>query len=65
MCEQAGNSYMGVPEAAKKWEVPEEKVRKWCREGLVFEETTVCKYAEQDAPRRPWRIPIGAKCPER
>lgn len=42
--------YMGTKETAEKLKVKQSTVSAWCREGRI-------PYAEQDAPRSPWRIP--------
>lgn len=47
---------LGVPAFAKKFNVSEETVRKWCREGKI-------SGVEQDGKGRPWRIPDDAVPP--
>lgn len=44
--------YMGTKEASEKWQVNQNTISRWCREGRIPE-------AEQDAERSPWRIPIS------
>lgn len=43
--------FMGTSEAAKKWGVPQWKVQQACRSHKIDK-------AEQDAPGKPWRIPV-------
>ena len=43
--------FMGTSEAAKKWGVPQWKVSKACRNQRI-------EKAEQDAPGKPWGIPV-------
>ena len=48
---------IGTKEAAKRWSVTEDTVRKWCREGKV-------KGATQDKKGSPWHIPRDAEKPK-
>lgn len=48
--------YMGTSEAAEKWGCSRDKVSKLCREGKI-------NGAEQDGPRKPWRIPENTPNP--
>lgn len=48
----------GTKEFAKKWNVSQQTVSKWCREGKI-------PGATQDAKGSPWHIPIDAKDPRR
>ena len=48
--------YMGTSEAAKRWGVSQARVSQACRDKKI-------ENAEQDAPYKPWRIPIDAKNP--
>jgi len=47
---------MGTKEAAAKWNVSQNTVSKWCREGKI-------KGVEQDAKGSPWHIPKDAERP--
>jgi hypothetical protein len=47
---------MGTNKAAELWGCKQAAVSKLCREGKI-------KGAEQDAPGRPWRIPIDTPNP--
>ncbi len=47
---------MGTKEAAAKWNVRQETVSKWCREGKI-------KGANQDNIGSPWHIPKDAERP--
>ncbi|MCH5317013.1 MAG: DNA-binding protein [Eubacterium sp.] len=49
--------YMGTKEASEKWDMPQWKVQKLCREKKI-------PGAEQDAYGSPWRIPIDAVSPK-
>ena len=49
---------MGTREAAKKFEVSQKTVEKWCREGKL-------KGATQDKKGSPWHIPENAIPPKR
>ena len=49
--------YMGTSEAARRWGTERDMVSIWCRKGLI-------EGAEQDAPRKPWRIPDDAEKPK-
>lgn len=50
--------FMGTKVAAEKWGYTQSTIANWCRMGLI-------EGAEQDSKRRPWRIPINAKCPKK
>ena len=49
---------IGTKEAAKRWQVTEETIRKWCREGKI-------KGVTQDKKGSPWHIPQNAIKPSR
>ena len=49
-------SDMGTLEASKLWDVTQETVAKWCREGKILGAT-------QDKPGSPWHIPKDAQPP--
>lgn len=46
-------SNIGTKEAARRWNVTENTVRKWCREGKIYGAT-------QDKKWSPWHIPQDA-----
>ena len=48
----------GTSKFAKKWNVTQETVARWCREGKI-------PGATQDAKGSPWHIPPDAKDPRR
>lgn len=52
------NEFMGTSEAAEKWQMSQAYITKLCRDGKI-------KGAEQDAPGKPWRIPINAENPKK
>lgn len=52
---------MDTQEAAKKWGVTPEKVRRWCNDPEISKQIG----AEHDGKGRPWRIPIDAQKPNK
>lgn len=51
-------SDMGTKQAAEKWGVSQDTVRRWCTEGKV-------PGATQDKKGSPWHIPKNAQCPKK
>lgn len=49
---------VGVSVFAEKYNVSEDTVRRWCREGKI-------PGAEQDGKGKPWRIPEDAVPPQK
>lgn len=47
---------MGTSEASEKWGHSQAAISKACREGKIIG-------AEQDAPGKPWRIPVDTPNP--
>ena len=45
---------MSTKEAAEKWNIKQNTISRWCREGKI-------DGAKQDAKGSPWRIPRNAK----
>lgn len=52
-------SDMGTSEAAKRWNVTQATVQKWCRDGKIFPQPT------QDKKGSPWHIAKDAKPPKK
>lgn len=48
--------FMGTSEASEKWGHSQAAISKACREGKIIG-------AEQDAPGKPWRIPVDTPNP--
>ena len=57
--DKSESGYMGTKEAAERWGVSQDTVRRWCRERKFADEIKL----DRDAPGSPWRIPTNAKPP--
>ena len=52
------NEFMGTSDAAEKWQMSQAYITKLCRESKI-------PGAEQDAPGKPWRIPVHTENPKK